>query len=107
MLKMFFKFGTVMKQFSVITKENCSKCVELKSWLKQKKIKFDEWSVENQKVVDKLLHNEEFIQNFCDIEGCTVFTPVIYLPIENKFYFKELFGISGLRKDFITKLLEL
>lgn len=79
--------------------------MDLKSWFKEKKVKFDEWSVEDQKVVDKLLHNEEFIQTFCDIEGCTVYTPVIYA--DGKFYFKELFGINGLRKDFISKLLEL
>ena len=94
-----------MKQFSVITKNHCSKCVDLKSWLKEKEVKFDEWSVEDQKVVDKLLHNEEFIQTFCDIEGCTVLTPVI--NVDGKYYFKELFGIDGLRKNFITKLLEL
>ncbi len=94
-----------MKEFSVITKKNCNKCVDLKSWLKEKEVKFDEWSVEDQKVVDKLLHNEEFIQTFCDIEGCTVYTPVIQTG--GKFYFKELFGIDGLRKDFIKKLLEL
>lgn len=96
-----------MKDFKVITKQNCSKCADLKAWLKDKDINFDEWSVEDQKVVDKLLHNENFIQTFCDIEGCTVFTPVIYLPEDNKYYFKELFGIDGLRKDYITKLLEL
>lgn len=94
-----------MKEFSVITKHNCSKCTDLKGWLKEKGIKFDEWSVEEQSVVDKLLHNEEFIQTFCDIEGCTVHTPVIH--VEGKYYFKELFGIDGLRKKFITKLLEL
>ncbi|TFG19087.1 MAG: hypothetical protein EU530_07330 [Promethearchaeota archaeon] len=94
-----------MKDFSVITKDHCSKCVDLKDWLKEKKIKFDEWSVGNQIVVDKLLHNEEFIETFCDIEGCTVYTPVIH--VDGKFYFKELFGIDGLRKNFITKLLDL
>ena len=94
-----------MKSFSVITKNNCSKCVDLKTWLKEKHVTFEEWSVEDQKVVDKLLHNEKFIQTFCDIEGCTVYTPVIYT--EGEFYFKELFGIDGLRKDYIKKLLEL
>ena len=94
-----------MKEFSVITKNHCSKCVDLKEWLKTKKIKYDEWPVENQNIADKLLHDEEFIQTFCDIEGCTVFTPVIY--IEGKYYFKELFGIDGLRKEFISKLLEI
>ncbi|MHA1110712.1 MAG: hypothetical protein ACTSRE_06385 [Promethearchaeota archaeon] len=94
-----------MKEFSVITKHHCSKCTDLKGWLKEEGVKFDEWSVEDQSIVDKLLHNEEFIQTFCDIEGCTVLTPVIHT--EGKFYFKELFGIDGLRKNFITKLLEL
>jgi hypothetical protein len=78
----------------------------LKGWLKEKEINYTEKSVEEQEVVDELLHNEEFIQTFCDIEGCTVYTPVIHIPSENKFYFKELFGIDGLRKDFLTNLLE-
>jgi glutaredoxin len=94
-----------MKEFSVITKDNCSKCVDLKTWLKEKNIKYEEWSVEDQSVVDKLLHNEVFIDTFCDIEGCTVYTPVIYA--DGRFYFKELFGIDGLRVEFITNLLEL
>jgi hypothetical protein len=94
-----------MKEFSVITKKNCSKCTNLKSWLKEQKISFDEWSVEDKQIVDKLLHDEGFIQTFCDIDGCMVYTPVIYT--EGKYYFKELFGINGLRKDFIKKLLDL
>ena len=94
-----------MKEFSVITKDHCSKCVDLKDWLIEKDIHYDEWSVEDQTVVDKLLHNEEFIQTFCDLDGCMVYTPVIHT--EGKFYFKELFGIDGIRTEFITKLLDI
>ena len=81
-----------MKSFSVITKKNCSKCVDLKDWLKESQVQYEEWSVEDKQIVDKLLHNEGFIQTFCDIEGCTVYTPVIH--VDGKFYFKELFGID-------------
>lgn len=96
-----------MKEFQVITKKNCSKCAKLKDWFKDKGIEWTEWSVEDEEVVDKLLKDEAFIENFCDIEGCTVYTPLIHLEEDGKYYFKELFGIDGLREAYIKKLLDL
>lgn len=96
-----------MKQFQVISKPNCNKCEQLKDWLKEQEIKFEEWSLAEDDVKKKLLDDEKFIQRFCDIDGCMVYTPVMRLEESGKYYFKELWGVSGLRKDFISKLLEL
>ena len=96
-----------MKEFQVISKENCSKCEDLKGWLKENDVKYEEWSLSDNEVKKNLLDDEKFIGKFCDIEGCMVYTPVIRLKDTGEYVFKELFGISGLRKDFIKDLLEL
>ena len=96
-----------MKNFTVISKKNCSKCEDLKAWLKEEGISYEEWSLEEEEVKHKLLGDEKFIQRFCDIDGCMVYTPVIRLEDTGEYYFKELFGISGLRPTFNKKLLEL
>lgn len=96
-----------MKKFSIITKKNCAKCALLKTWLKDKQINYEEWKVEDKEVADRLVHDEKFIQNFCDIEGCTVYTPVIHLNETGEYFFKQLFGINGLREDYIKSLLDI
>ncbi len=96
-----------MKEFKVITKKGCSKCQKLKDWFKSNNISFDELKIEDQSVVSKLTKDEFFKKNFCDKDGCIVLTPIIYFPEENKYYFKEIFGINGLRENYLNKLLEL
>lgn len=96
-----------MKKFQVISKENCPKCVQLKDFLKKNDLKYDEWKIEDKNITKKLLDDDKFIQNFCDLEGCMVYTPIIRVEESGRYYFKELFGINGIRKEFIFKLLEL
>jgi glutaredoxin len=96
-----------MKKFTVISKKDCPKCDDLKAWLKAKKITYEEWKIEDQKVVAKLVGDHQFTETFCNIEGCVVYTPVIYLPDEGTYHFKELFGIKGIRENVINELLGL
>ncbi len=96
-----------MKKFVVISKKDCPKCDDLKKWLKAKNAAYEEWKIEDQKVVQKLVADPGFIQTFCNIEGCVVYTPVIYVPDEKKYYFKELFGIKGLREKEVTQIIGL
>jgi len=96
-----------MKKFRVITKENCSKCIKLKEWLKENNIKFEEWPIEQKWVVDALLTDKIFVKEFCTLDSCSVYTPLIYLIDEGKYYFKEIFGINGLRVEFLKNLLEI
>ncbi|MHA1339213.1 MAG: hypothetical protein ACTSRZ_03955 [Promethearchaeota archaeon] len=96
-----------MKKFHVITKQNCAKCKKLKDWFKKNNIEFDEWPIEEKWVADKLLHDKVFLKQFCDIDSCIVYTPLVYLEEEERYYYKELFGVDGLRENYIKNLLDI
>ncbi len=91
----------------MITKDNCPKCDDLKEWLAEKNIEYKTLKIEDEHTTHQLLADEIFIDTFCDVDGCTVYTPIIYIPEDQKYYFKELFGISGLREKQVAKILEL
>ena len=96
-----------LKKFQLITKKGCSKCRLVKEWLEHNNISILEWPIEEEWVADKLLKDPNFIQNFCDIESCTIYTPVIRLEETGQYYYKDLFGISGLRENYLKKLLDI
>jgi hypothetical protein len=48
------------------------------------------------------LHDKNFTKTFCDADGCIVNTPVVIM--KGKYWFKELWGISGLREKEAKKL---
>ena len=87
---------TEMKLPIIITKDGCSHCHELMEWVKENDIKFIEKDIEDKEFVEQLLQDPNFVGNFCDAEGCVVNTPVVIH--KGKYWFKELWGISGLRK---------
>ena len=95
----------MQKKIQVVTKPNCSRCKILKDWLKEKDYEFTEWLVENQNIQNKLLHDKQFTNTFCDIEGCKVFTPLLRVDETGKYYSKQLFGIDGLREEFLSNLI--
>jgi len=86
----------------IITKEDCSRCHELKDWLKENHVDFVEKDINDEDFVHQLLHDENFLKNFCDADGCLVNTPVVMH--KGKYWFKELWGIDGLRKKQAKKL---
>ena len=86
----------------IITKEDCHRCPELKDWLKETKVQFVEKDISDEEFVHQLLHDENFLKNFCDADGCLVNTPVVMY--KGKYWFKELWGIDGLRKKEARKL---
>ena len=86
----------------VITKKDCHRCVELKDWLKEKKVPFIEQDIDDEEFVHKLLQDKNFLGTFCDADGCIVNTPAVLF--QGKYWFKELWGISGLRKKEAEKL---
>ncbi len=79
----------------IITKEDCHKCHELVGWLKEHKVEYIEHDIDDEEFVQKLLHDNNFLKTFCDADGCIVNTPVVIM--NGKYWFKELWGISGLR----------
>ncbi len=87
----------------VITKEGCTRCAALKNYLHVQNVPFEEWDINADPVKNTLLTDPNFIQNFCEEDGCTVHTPVVYDTDEKKYYSKELFGTSGLRKNFVKR----
>ena len=80
-----------MKKIQVVSKENCSRCDILKDWLNENKVPFSEWPVNNQEIQHKLLHDAQFTDNFCDIEGCKVYTPLLRIDDSGEYYSKHLF----------------
>ncbi|MBY8988831.1 MAG: hypothetical protein KGD61_10280 [Candidatus Lokiarchaeota archaeon] len=86
----------------IITKEDCSRCHELMAWLKKNEVKYVEKDIKDEEFVNQLLHDGNFLKNFCDADGCVVNTPVVMH--KGKYWFKELWGISGLREKEAKKL---
>jgi hypothetical protein len=95
-----------MKKIQVVSKKNCNRCEILKDWLNENDVPFSEWSVGNEKIQQKLLHDAKFTNQFCDIEGCKIFTPLLRIDDTGTYYSKHLFGIDGLRVDFIKEKIE-
>ena len=86
----------------VISKADCHRCAELKEWLHKNDVNYIEHDIEDEEFVHKLLHDENFLKTFCDADGCVVNTPVVIM--NGKYWFKELWGISGLREKEAKKL---
>ena len=86
----------------VITKEDCHRCHELKTWLKENGLKYTEKDIDDENFVAELLHDKNFLATFCDAEGCIVNTPAVLH--KGKYWFKELWGINGLRIKEAKKL---
>jgi glutaredoxin len=97
----------MVESFSVISKPNCSKCEDLKGWLKKNNVKYTELSLDDNDVKKKLIGDMKFTEKFCDIDGCMVYTPVIKLDKTGDYFFKELFNQSGLRVSSLKKIIGL
>jgi glutaredoxin len=88
----------------IITKEGCTHCHELKEWLDKNKVNYIERDINEEEFVHQLLHDKNFLKTFCDEDGCIVNTPVVIY--KGKYWFKELWGINGLREKEAKKLFD-
>ena len=86
----------------IITKEGCHRCEELEAWLKENNVNYIHQDIEDKEFVQQLLHDPNFVGTFCDADGCVVNTPAVIH--KGKYWFKELWGISGLREREAKKL---
>lgn len=86
----------------IITKEGCHRCEELEAWLKKNNVNYIHQDLEDKEFIQQLLHDPNFVGTFCDADGCIVNTPVVIH--KGKYWFKELWGISGLREREVKKL---
>jgi hypothetical protein len=96
-----------MKTIQIISKVGCHRCEDLKTWLNENKISFVEWKLEDPLITKRLLDDPKFVQKFCDIDGCMVYTPVLRIEETGDYYFKELFNQMGLRLSFLKKILDI
>ena len=96
-----------MKTIQVISKIGCPRCEDLKAWLRENTIPFEEWKLEDPAVTKHLLEDPKFTQTFCDIDGCMVYTPVLRIDETGEYYFKELFNQMGLRIPFLKQKLDM
>ena len=91
-----------MKIPIIITKEGCHRCHELKEWLNENSVNYVERDINDEEFVHELLHDDNFLKTFCDADGCIVNTPVVIM--KGKYWFKELWGVDGLRQKEVKKL---
>ena len=73
----------------IITKKDCSRCIELKDWMKENELPYVEKDIDDEEFVHQLLHDENFVGMFCDAEGCVVNTSVV--RYKGKYIFKYFF----------------
>ena len=86
----------------IITKKDCPRCIEFKDWMKENNLTYVEKDIEDEQFVHQLLHDSNFVGMFCDEDGCVVNTPVVMY--KGKYIFKELWGLSGLKKKEAKKI---
>lgn len=94
-----------MKKFQIITNKNNPRVKVLKKWLKQKKVKYEEWSIHDNKVKEILLNSLEFTKTYCDVEACVMNLPAIHLEDSDKYYFVDMIDFDSFYK--LRKLLEI
>lgn len=86
----------------IITKKDCDRCKALKEWLKKNDVKYAEKDVEDKEFTQQLTQDKNFLATFCNSESCVVKTPVVIH--KGKYWFKELWGVNGLREKEAKKL---
>jgi hypothetical protein len=56
-------------------------------------IPFEEWNIEKKETLEKLLHDPNYMANFCDIDSCYPHIPAVRVSNTGKYYFTGLDGI--------------
>ena len=97
----------MVEKFQVISKPDCHKCEELKTYLHENDVEFEELSLVDDETKHMLIEDPKFTEKFCDIDGCMVYTPVIRMENTGDYYFKELFNQSGLRVKALKKIIKM
>jgi glutaredoxin len=97
---------TTLKKFTLLMKPGCKNCEEVHNYLKTKAVYFEEWNVEEEHIINRLMNDPKFSQKFCDIEACYSSLPAIRLNDTGEYYYKEDLG-DFKRFYALVKLLEL
>ena len=94
-----------MKEFEIITKEDCGRCDLLKRWFRENGISYKETPVNSLEVPQELLNDSQFREKFCSDDKCKFFVPLLHLTESGVYYHKYMFGIDGIRTKFLKNLL--
>jgi len=95
-----------MKKFALLTKPGCKNCEFVYSYLKSKSADFDEWNVESDIIIERLMKDPKFTKKFCDVEECYSSLPAIRLADTGDYYFGE--DLNNFKRFYkLNKLLEL
>ena len=95
-----------MKKFVLLTRPGCQTCEAVRSHLLNKAADFEEWNVESQIIVDRLMNDPKFTKTFCDIEDCYSSLPAIRISATGEYYFGD--DILDFKRYYsLDKLLEL
>lgn len=94
-----------MKKIQIITNRNDQRTKLLKRWLKQNKVKYEEWSIHDSKVREILLNSSEFTKNYCEVDDCIIDLPAIHVEETDKYYFVDVIDFDSFYK--LRKLLEI
>ena len=65
----------------IITKDDCHRCHELKDWLDSKALKYVEKDINDEEFVHQLLHDNNFVMNFCAVSTLMVSYPNITISL--------------------------
>ena len=95
-----------MKDFEIITKQDCGRCDLLKRWFLENGISYREKLVNSLEVPQYLLDDSHFRDKFCTSNKCKFFVPLLHLTESGVYYHKFMFGIDGIRTNFLKNLLE-
>jgi hypothetical protein len=96
-----------MKKIQVITRPDSEKCNQLKAWLGKNKIKYTEWSIDDSDVKRKLLDDDKYTTEYCDLEGCMSKLPMIRLDDTGEYIIEGLFNNEKLQVDAVKKIIGL
>ncbi|QEE15220.1 hypothetical protein DSAG12_01044 [Promethearchaeum syntrophicum] len=95
-----------MKDFVIITKQDCGRCDILKDWFLENGISYRETSVNSLEIPQELLNDKKFRDKFCTSHKCKFYVPLLHLTESGEYYYKYMFGIDGIRTKFLRDLLE-
>lgn len=86
------------KKVQILMDKNNHKVQQLKKWLKQNKVKYEEWSIHDDKVKEILLNSAEFQKTYCDAEACAMNLPAIHLEETDKYFFVDMIDFDAFYK---------
>ena len=96
-----------MRKFALLIKPGCQNCEHVSKYLRSKVGNaYEEWNVEDEVIIQRLMNDPKFQNKFCDVEECYTSLPAIRLADTGDYYYSE--DIMSFKRFYtINKLLEI